>query len=191
LIKEVKHRAPSNNESPTITIITVCLNSAPTIENTIRSVLRQKEPHVEYLVIDGASTDGTMDVLEKYSSEIDLVISERDKGIYDAMNKGISLSHGEYLLFLNNDMVLKPECVCRMLDVLKEHPDAFAVDARHLSPDGGEVQHNATVLTRGSWFSNVIPGFTVKYNGPADHTVRVPWVCGGCFLVVAEKFWQV
>jgi glycosyltransferase involved in cell wall biosynthesis len=72
------------------------------IAYTIESVLGQTYPHIEYIVVDGASTDGTLDVIERYRERIAKVISEKDKGIYDAMNKGLKLATGDYVLFLNS-----------------------------------------------------------------------------------------
>ncbi len=87
-----------------ISLITVAYNCASTIENTFKSVINQTaKEHTEYIVIDGNSNDGTFEVIKKYSSHIDHVISEPDKGIYDAMNKGIALANGEWIGFLHAD----------------------------------------------------------------------------------------
>lgn len=84
-----------------ITIVTVCYNAEKEIEQTIHSVISQSYPNIEYIVIDGASTDGTMEVVERYKGKINLVISEPDHGIYDAMNKGIKYATGEWINFMN------------------------------------------------------------------------------------------
>jgi glycosyltransferase involved in cell wall biosynthesis len=89
--------------NPTVSIITVCLNSAYNIEDTIRSVLSQTYNKVEYIVIDGASTDGTIDIIESFGGKISKFISQPDKGIYDAINKGIKNSSGEIIGILNSD----------------------------------------------------------------------------------------
>lgn len=86
-----------------ISIITVCYNSEPTIERTIKSVIQQDYPDVEYIVIDGGSTDGTVDIIKKYVKNISYWVSEADQGIYDAMNKGIGRATGEVVAFLNSD----------------------------------------------------------------------------------------
>ncbi len=87
-------------------IITVSFNAASTIEKTIMSVLKYKNSQIEYIVIDGGSTDGTVDLLNKYSPHIDNCISEPDNGIYYAMNKGINITTGKWILFLGADDLL-------------------------------------------------------------------------------------
>ena len=86
--------------SPKISIITIVYNNVRDIEHTILSVLNQTYDNIEYIIIDGASTDGTLDVINKYRGSIDVIVSEKDKGIYDAMNKGLSKATGDYVLFL-------------------------------------------------------------------------------------------
>ena len=85
-----------------ITIITVVFNDKLNIERTIKNVLEQDYKEIEYIVIDGGSTDGTLEILKKYSGKIDVLISEEDRGIYDAMNKGIKLSTGNWICFMNS-----------------------------------------------------------------------------------------
>lgn len=84
-----------------ISVITVSFNAADTIEETILSVLNQTYDNLEYIIIDGGSTDGTVDIIKKYADKLDYWISEPDKGIYDAMNKGIRVATGEYVNFMN------------------------------------------------------------------------------------------
>jgi glycosyltransferase involved in cell wall biosynthesis len=87
--------------NPLITVITVVFNGEAALEETILSVLRQTYDNIEYIVVDGGSTDGTIDILKKYEDALDFWISEPDAGIYDAMNKGIALAKGDWLNFLN------------------------------------------------------------------------------------------
>lgn len=85
-----------------ISIITIVYNNVRDIEYTISSVVKQTYSNIEYIIIDGASNDGTLDIVEKYRSKITTLVSEKDKGIYDAMNKGLALATGDYVLFLNS-----------------------------------------------------------------------------------------
>ncbi|EFM9915173.1 glycosyltransferase, partial [Escherichia coli] len=83
-----------------LSIVTVVYNGERFIENAINSVISQKNEQVEYIIVDGGSTDSTLNIIEKYKNKIDIFISEKDKGIYDAMNKGWSKATGEYVAFL-------------------------------------------------------------------------------------------
>ena len=89
------------NQQPTFSIITITYNAERWLERTILSVLSQSYPNIEYILIDGASKDKTVEIIKQYESGIASWISEPDKGLYDAMNKGISLATGDYLCFLN------------------------------------------------------------------------------------------
>ncbi|HRP58868.1 MAG TPA: glycosyltransferase family 2 protein, partial [Vicingus sp.] len=89
--------------NPKVSIITVCYNSEKTIEDTIKSVANQSYPNIEYIVIDGGSTDNTLAIIDKYKDKISTVISEKDHGIYDAINKGIKLATGDIIANLNSD----------------------------------------------------------------------------------------
>ena len=84
-----------------ISVVTVCYNAVATIEKTMLSVLNQTYPDVEYIIIDGGSTDGTVDIIKKYADRLSYWVSEPDKGIYDAMNKGVSIASGDWVNFMN------------------------------------------------------------------------------------------
>ncbi len=94
-----------------ISIITVCYNSETTISSTINSVLSQTYEKIEYIIIDGMSSDNTLKIIKSYSNRISKVISEKDNGIYDALNKGISFSSGEIIGFVHSDDLLYDENV--------------------------------------------------------------------------------
>ncbi len=111
-LKEEEGRLPgkivhARLKAPLITIITVVYNGAECLRQTIESVIRQQYDDLEYIIIDGGSTDSTLDVIKSYENAVDYWVSEPDNGIYDAMNKGIACSSGRYLLFLNaGDMLV-------------------------------------------------------------------------------------
>lgn len=88
---------------PRVSVITVCLNSAEFIKDTVESVINQSYPNIEYIIIDGKSTDNTIEIIKSYGEKITKLISEPDSGFYDAMNKGISLVTGEFVCILNSD----------------------------------------------------------------------------------------
>ena len=90
-------------DKPLITVITVVYNAEQTLKDTIESVMMQSYDNVEHIIIDGGSSDGTLDILKQYDHVIDYWLSEKDSGMYDAMNKGIALCSGEYVGMLNSD----------------------------------------------------------------------------------------
>ena len=96
----------SYDDKPLISIITVVFNGEKYLDETIQSVVAQSHDNVEYIIVDGGSTDGTLDIIKKYEDQIDYWVSEPDNGIYDAMNKGGSVATGDFLLWLNADDVL-------------------------------------------------------------------------------------
>ncbi|MFN5217640.1 MAG: glycosyltransferase family 2 protein [Sphingomonadales bacterium] len=121
-----------------VSIITVCYNSARTLQDTIESVLAQTYTNIEYIIIDGGSTDDTPAIIEKYRNRIAHVVSEPDQGLYDAMNKGIALSSGELVGILNSDDLLahagvmadivsaldsNTEAICSDVHIFKNHRD--------------------------------------------------------------------
>ena len=97
----IKH--PTLSSLPLISIITVVFNGEKYLEETIQSVINQTYPNVEYIIIDGGSTDGTLDIIKKYEDKIDYWVSEKDDGMYEAIHKGFMLSTGEIYSWLNAD----------------------------------------------------------------------------------------
>lgn len=101
-LRRAGYFSDNGQESPLISVITVVYNSIDTIEKTILSVINQTINNIDYIIVDGCSTDGTVDILKKYDNEISLWISGPDLGIYDAMNRAIKLANGEWLNFVNS-----------------------------------------------------------------------------------------
>lgn len=89
------------NSQPLVTVVTVCRNNLPALQVTMQSVAEQTYANIEYLIIDGASTDGTAQMLAEYQGRLSRWISEPDKGIYDAMNKAIGMATGDWIIFMN------------------------------------------------------------------------------------------
>jgi len=110
-----------------LSIVTVCLNSVETVEDTIKSVLIQDYKDIEYIIVDGGSTDGTIDVIEKYRERMSRFVSEPDKGIYDAMNKGLGLCTGEAVGFLNAGDFYAGEFVISRVAALMSETNVEAV----------------------------------------------------------------
>tara|TARA_B100001778_G_C18561387_1_gene617926 strand:+ start:69 stop:836 length:768 start_codon:yes stop_codon:yes gene_type:complete len=122
-----------------ITIITVCFNSELTIEDTILSIMKQDYKNIEYIIIDGKSTDSTVKIIQKYNDYIDYFISENDNGIYDAMNKGISKATGQIIGILNSDDFYPNKYILSNVvkTFIKENCDAVYGDLLY-------VKHNNT-----------------------------------------------
>lgn len=120
-----------------VSIITVAFNSATTIRDTIESVLSQDYPQIEYIVIDGGSVDGTLDIVKEYGPRVAKLISEPDRGIYDAMNKGIQIATGDVIGFLNSDdMYIDSQAVSQLIAAMKSHKvDCVYADLIYVAPE--------------------------------------------------------
>lgn len=114
----------TQSSAPRITVATVCRNAAGAIERTLQSVLAQDFADFEYLVVDGASTDGTLEILRRHAGRLAALVSEPDRGVYEAMNKAVRLARGEYLLFMNAGDVFAADDA---LSVLAAQADADVV----------------------------------------------------------------
>jgi len=101
---------------PSVSIVTVCKNAGSTIERTLASVAKCDYPNLQYVVVDGGSTDDTRERIDRYRSRIDRLISEPDDGISDALNKAVSLTDGDYHMVVHADDVLLPDSLARMID---------------------------------------------------------------------------
>ncbi len=122
---------------PLVSIVTPCRNAEAFLEETIQSVLRQDYPNIEYLVVDGASTDATVDILRRYQDQLEW-ISEPDRGTPDAINKGFDRSRGSIFAYLNADDLLLPGAVSAAVEAIEASPNAAGVygDAWWIGEDG-------------------------------------------------------
>lgn len=130
--------------SPRITIATVSYNAEKEIEPTLKSVTGQDYENMEYIVIDGASSDSTIDIIEGFRNQIDQLVVESDNGIYDAMNKAIKMSTGDYLLFMNaGDTFCDPHTLSQMAEHLHDDPAVLYGDRYYVALNGKSERQNA------------------------------------------------
>lgn len=174
---------------PKLSVITIVFNNVKDIDRTMRSVLDQTYPNIEYIVIDGNSTDGTKDKIYAYKEQLAQFISEPDEGIYDAMNKGLALATGEYVLFMNSgDEIYSPDTVKEVFET-EASADIYYGETemynekwqslgqrRHCAPEnfnwrsfryGMSVSHQAIYIKR-----NITSPFDLKYKYSSD----IDWV---------------
>jgi glycosyltransferase involved in cell wall biosynthesis len=123
---------------PHLSVVTVVYNSLHFLENTILSVLGQTYKNIEYIIIDGGSTDGTLAIIEKYNKQLAYWVSEPDKGLYDAMNKGLQQAKGEYLLFLNSGDVFYDSQVIEKIFTGFPEADIYYGDTLNIDDEGNE-----------------------------------------------------
>lgn len=174
---------------PTLSVITIVYNNVKDIERTMLSVLNQTYPNIEYIIIDGASKDGTKDIIYNYKHRLAQFISEPDKGIYDAMNKGMALATGDYILFMNSgDEIYAPETVSEVFatedaaDIYYGETEMFndkwesLGQRRHHAPEnfnwesfrfGMSVSHQAIYVKK-----NIAEPFDLKYKYSSD----IDWI---------------
>jgi len=174
---------------PKLSVITIVYNNVKDIERTMLSVLNQTYPNIEYIVIDGASSDGTKDKIYQYKDKLAQFISEPDKGIYDAMNKGLALATGDYVLFMNSgDELYATDTVADVFDT-ESSADIYYGETemysekweslgqrRHCAPEafnwrsfryGMSVSHQAIYIKR-----SITEPFDLKYKYSSD----IDWV---------------
>ena len=128
-------------EKPKVTIVTPSFNQACFLEETMRSVLEQDYPNIEYVVIDGGSTDGSAEIIQKYESQLAYWQSQKDKGQTDAINQGFARASGEIFAWLNSDDILLPGAVTAAVRQLQTHPEVGMVygDCLWINADGKKI----------------------------------------------------
>lgn len=135
---------------PKISIVTPSYNQGQFIEETILSVLNQNYPNLEYIIIDGGSTDGTVDIIKKYASHLTFWVSEQDKGQADAINKGLALCSGDIFNWLNSDDYLEPGVLHKIAAGFEdEDVDLLAGSVRNFSNRGEEIIPNQNLSAKG------------------------------------------
>ena len=146
-----------------ITIITVCFNSARTIADTMRSVACQSHHDLEHVIVDGASNDDTLTIVRSFPERLSRVVSERDAGIYDAMNKGLALATGEFVGFLNaDDMLAGPEVLSVIAAAAGTGVDAVYGDLSYVDKD-----RTSEVLRY--WSSGAFDAASLRYGWMPPH----------------------
>ncbi|GAP13799.1 glycosyltransferase [Longilinea arvoryzae] len=131
------------NEIPLVSIVTPSFNQAAFLEETIRSVLEQDYPRIEYILIDGGSTDGSLEIIQRYANRLAYWVSERDRGQTEAINKGFARAQGSILAWLNSDDTYQPGAVREAVEFLRTHPEAGMVYG-----DGNFIDEHDRVIGR-------------------------------------------
>lgn len=172
--------SPSNKEeAPLLTVITVVYNAADELERTIENVLQQSAANFEYIIIDGGSKDGSVDVIKKYSQRISNWVSERDGGIYDAMNKGVRLASGQFVVFMNaGDLFYDPDSIKDIIEQIKAAGDPTIIygDAQIISDKGRHIQnqHNRHLdLTKSIIHQSMILRRSMLLENPYNANYRI------------------
>ncbi|QEH39758.1 glycosyltransferase family 2 protein [Chitinophaga sp. XS-30] len=176
---------------PLISIITVVYNAAETLEETIKSVITQKYQRLEYIIIDGGSTDGTLDIIKEYEDNLTKWISEKDKGIYDAMNKALQLVTGDRVYFLGADDTLRENILHNISDYLKDDKKVYYANVwyihRKITYDGKfskfkfalrNISHQA-IFYPATAFKN--QEFELRYKYLADYVFNLKLFGSGKF----------
>lgn len=153
--------------SPLFSIITVVYNSETLLEDTLKSILQQTSDKFELIIIDGGSTDGTLEIIKKYEDKIDFWISEKDRGIYDAMNKGIRQAKGQYIWFINSGDSLFSENTLKDIEDMRVTADVYYGETMLIDVQGKQLGTRTEMTTRKlpaqlSW-KNMVNGMVVSH----------------------------
>ena len=136
----------SSNIKPLISVITVVLNGEKYLEEAISSIFKQTYDNIEYIIIDGGSTDRSLDIIQKYENIIDLWISEKDSGLYNAMNKGIALSSGDFVGFVGSDDYLYLNTLEKLAKAAQKETIDYTVGPVDIIRENGQLKEKVLVL---------------------------------------------
>jgi glycosyltransferase involved in cell wall biosynthesis len=133
--------SPAIYDLPVVSIVTPSFNQARFLESTIRSVLQQGYPNIEYILVDGGSTDGSVDIIHRYADRFAWWVSEKDGGQTDAINKGFARAKGDILAWLNSDDTYEPNAIAEAVESLRARPEVGLVygDANFIDENGGII----------------------------------------------------
>lgn len=170
-------RLDKSSRSPLFSIVTVCFNSEKTVGRTIQSVCNQTFKDFEYIIIDGLSTDGTTSIVEKYSDCVSKIVSEKDSGIYDAMNKGVRMASGKIVGIINSDDWYEPntlELVAKAYDESDKRTIFHGLCKYHFPDSEGDIH---------AYHHSVLPSMNI-----AHPTVFVPTILYQEFGAFDDRF---
>ncbi|MGD0707893.1 MAG: glycosyltransferase family 2 protein [Anaerolineaceae bacterium] len=146
-------------DQPLVSIVTPSYNQAAFLEQTLRSVLDQDYPNLEYMVVDGGSDDGSVEIIERYESRLAWWVSEKDRGQAEAINKGLAHAKGEYIAWLNSDDFYLPGAIRSAVEALQARPDAALVYGDVLAVDAASKV--TKVLRYANWGLEGLMGFNI------------------------------
>jgi len=162
-----------NHKSIKVSIITVVYNGELLLEGTIRSIIDQTYDNIEFIIIDGASTDNTLSIIKKYESQIDFWMSEKDKGLYDAMNKGIQKATGDYIWFMNcGDHIHQKDTVANMVAQNELYADILYGEVMMVDDDRNELGTRSQLTTQK--LPKELTWKSLKYGMVVSHQAFLP-----------------
>ncbi|MGM0653635.1 MAG: glycosyltransferase family 2 protein [Bacillota bacterium] len=176
-------------DKPLVTVVTTVLNGAKHIEQAIQSVLDQTYDNIEYIITDGGSTDGTLDIINKYKDYLSHYTSEPDNGIYDGINKGIRLAKGDYIIILNSDDYYVKDAVELLVQkALKTGADIVAGHALNLSEEDNILKRK-----KSRWGADIYIRSTLRHE--AMLVAAKAYNCIGLYdiskRVISDRLWMI
>jgi glycosyltransferase involved in cell wall biosynthesis len=198
------------SKTPLVSIVTISYNQAQFLESTILSVLEQDYPNIEYVVVDGGSTDGSVEIIRRYADRLAWWVSERDRGQTEAINKGFAHAHGSIHAWLNSDDTYLPHAIAEAVDYLQTHPEVGMVygDSDYIDEQGRVIGRFRAAQTdrrrllqgyvhipqqssfwRGDLWRQVGP-LDPSFNYAMDYDLWVRFTNVGARLVYTPQLWS-